>query len=418
MQPSQPGPLPDDPRGPIRPWSSLFYRDFAMLWTGGFFSASATQMRYMASFFQVYEISGSALQLGITGVFQAVPFVLFGLFGGVAADAFDRKKMLIITQILNIFPSLAIGLLTLTGGIQVWHIYALITVSSFVGIFGRPARTAYIPRLVPRSRLMNAVTLNTVTDQSTFLIGPVMAGLLIEVLGMGNAYLFNAALFVPAVVTAVAIRTSGKIEGGGRKVSLKSMFEALEFVWVQRIVLSLLLLDLGATVVGFYRPLLPVLAKDVFRVSASGFGILAGAPAIGSVLGSATLLLVGDVRRKGVLVVVAAFLFGASLSLLGVSQWFWMGLFAVGILGYTDAISVTVRRTTIQLLAPDNIRGRAASMMTVFAQAANSSGAFVAGAAATWVGAPNALLVGSVLCILMVAAISLAMPSLWRYRSD
>ena len=300
MQPSQPGPLPDDPRGPIRPWSSLFYRDFAMLWTGGFFSASATQMRYMASFFQVYEISGSALQLGITGVFQAVPFVLFGLFGGVAADAFDRKKMLIITQILNIFPSLAIGLLTLTGGIQVWHIYALITVSSFVGIFGRPARTAYIPRLVPRSRLMNAVTLNTVTDQSTFLIGPVMAGVLIEVLGMGNAYLFNAALFVPAVVTAVAIRTSGRIEGGGRKVSLKSMFEALEFVWVQRIVLSLLLLDLGATVVGFYRPLLPVFAKDVFRVSASGFGILAGAPAIGSVLGSATLLLVGDVRRKGV----------------------------------------------------------------------------------------------------------------------
>ena len=418
MQPPQPESPAETGLGPIRPWSSLLYRDFALLWSGGLFSSIATQMRYMATIFQVYAISGSPIQLGLTGAFQALPFVLFGLFGGVVADVFDRRKVLIITQILNVVPSVALGVLTISGDVQVRHIYALITLASFVGIFGRPARTALIPRLVPRSRLMNAVTLNTTSDQSSFLIGPVMAGSLIALVGTGNAYLLNALLFVPAVLTALAIRTSGKTQTQGRRISLTSLLEGLRFVWVQRIILSLFLLDMGATVVGFYRPLLPIFSTDVYGVSAAGFGVLAGAPAVGSVLGAMSLLLLGDIRRKGVLVLVAAVLFGASLALLGVSPWFWMGLIAVAILGFTDSISVTVRRTTIQLLAPDEIRGRAASMMTVFAQAANSSGALVAGVAAALLGAPHALLLGSGLCILIVLGIGFAMPSLWRYRSD
>jgi predicted MFS family arabinose efflux permease len=125
----------------------------------------------------------------------------------------------------------------------------------------------------------------------------------------------------------------------------------------------------------------------------------------------------GDVKRKGVLVIVAALFFAGALALLGVSRWFWMALGAVMLLGFTDSISVAIRRTVVQLLAPDEMLGRAASLITVFAQTTNGLGALLAGIAAEYWGAPNALLVGSSLCFLMIFATCVAIPQLWRYRS-
>jgi len=194
--------------------------------------------------------------------------------------------------------------------------------------------------------------------------------------------------------------SSGAPQGERRRVNLRSIVEGVEFIWIERIILSLFLLDFGVTLVGFYRPILPIFAADVFKMGAAGLGVLYGAPSLGAVLGSVTLLMLGDVRRKGVLVVVAAVIFAASLALLGLSQWFWMALGAVLILGFTDALSVAIRRTVVQILAPDRLLGRASSLITVFSQATNGLGAILAGAAAQAWGAPNALLVGSGICFL------------------
>jgi MFS family permease len=198
---------------------------------------------------------------------------------------------------------------------------------------------------------------------------------------------------------------------------LRSIVEGVEFIWIQRIILSLFLLDFGVTLVGFYRPILPIFAADVFNTGASGLGILYAAPSVGSLLGSMTLLTIGDVRRKGVLVILAAVCFAAGLALLGIAQWFWMAVGAVILLGFTDSMSVAIRRTVVQLLAPDGMLGRAASLITVFAQTTNGLGALLAGIAAQHVGAPNALLIGSGLCFIMILAICVAIPQLWRYRS-
>jgi MFS family permease len=130
-----------------------------------------------------------------------------------------------------------------------------------------------------------------------------------------------------------------------------------------------------------------------------------------------TLLTLGDVKRKGVLVIFAAVCFAGALALLGIAQWFWMAVGAVIILGFTDSMSVAIRRTVVQLLAPDGMLGRAASLITVFAQTTNGLGALLAGIAAQHVGAPNALLIGSVSCFIMIPAICLAIPQLWKYRS-
>ncbi len=186
---------------------------------------------------------------------------------------------------------------------------------------------------------------------------------------------------------------------------------------MQRIILSLFLLDFGVTLVGFYRPILPIFAGDVFKVGATGLGILYGAPAVGALLGSTSLLMAGDIKRKGASAVIAALFFAASLALLGISKWFWMAVAAVMVLGFMDSISVAIRRTVVQFLAPDTMRGRAASLITVFAQSTNALGALLAGTASELLGAPNALLLGGLLCVLMIIGINQAIPQLWRYRS-
>jgi MFS family permease len=402
---------------PKRPWASLTIRDYRLLWIASVCNAVAIQVRNVAGLYQVYEISGSAMQLGLTGFFQAFPFVIFGLFAGAVADAFDRKKLLVVTVAIQLIPSLLLGFLTMTGKIQVWHIFTLGFVGSMVEVFNWPARSALIPRLVPPSYMMNAVTLNTIIIQMSFLLGPALGGVLIDRSGLVSTYFLTIAIFIPSGIAIFAMRTSGVPEGERRRVNLKSIFEGIEFIWVQRIILSLFLLDFGVTLVGFYKPILPIFAADVFKTGASGLGILYGAPSLGAIVGSMVLLMIGNVRRMGVLVVGAAVVFAGSLALLGLSNWFWMAVGTTLILGFADSVSVAIRRTVVQMLAPDGMLGRASSLIAAFAQATNGLGAVLAGFASQQIGAPHALLLGSALCLLMILGICLAIPQLWRYRS-
>ena len=395
----------------------MLIRDYRLVWSASVFNAVAIQVRNVAGLYQVYEISGSPFQLGLTGFFQAFPFVIFGLFAGAVADSFDRKKLLIATVSIQFIPSLLLGIVTVTGTVQVWHVYTLGFLGTLVEVFNWPARSALIPRLVPRPLLMNAVTLNTIIIQLSFLLGPAIGGILIDGVGLSTTYFITNAMLIPAAIAILAMRTSGIPEGERRRVNLRSIFEGIEFIWIQRIILSLFLLDFGVTLVGFYRPILPILTADVFRTGASGLGLLYGAPSLGAIVGSMALLMMGDVRRKGILVVLAALIFAGSLALLGIAQWFWMAVGATLILGFADSVSVAIRRTVVQIMAPDGMLGRASSLITVFAQATNGLGAILAGVAAHYVGAPNALLLGSFLCFVMISAICIAIPQLWRYKS-
>src|ERR1700675_502452 len=137
------------PAAPIRPWASLAIRDYRLVWIASVCNAVAIQIRNVAGLYQVYQISGSALQLGLTGFFQAFPFVIFGLFAGAVADAFDRKMLLVASTLGQLIPCLLLGILTLTGTIQVWHVYGLGFIGAVVDVFNWPARSALIPRLVP-----------------------------------------------------------------------------------------------------------------------------------------------------------------------------------------------------------------------------------------------------------------------------
>jgi MFS family permease len=413
-------PPPSEPQGVpvIRPWSSLLIHDYRLIFITILCGNTANHMRNVASLYQVYQLSDSSVQLGFTGFFQAAPFIFFGLFGGVLADTLNRKKLIAITHTLNMVPGLALGMLTVTGVVQVWHINALNVLAGALQVLGGPARQAIIPSLVPQSHLLNAVTMTSLMMQGTQLTAPVIAGFLIDFYSVAASYFTDAALLLPSVLSVYFIRASGQPQGRRRQIGWHSLIEGFEFLWHTRIILSLFILDFFAVLFGFYRPILPIFAETIYNVGARGLGMLYAAPAIGALIGSALVLAAGNIERKGALSVIATLVFALSLGFLGLSRWFWIGLIALGVLGISDAISVAIRRTVVQVLAPDDMRGRATSFLTVFAQTTNALGAVIAGAGAALLGAPNAALVGSLLCTLIVIATCWAIPQLWHYRSE
>ncbi len=180
MSPPQDIPPTEQPTFRIRPWSSLLIRDYRLIFITILCANTANHMRNVASLYQVYQLSGSSVQLGLAGFFQALPFIIFGLLGGVLADTLNRKRLIAITHMLNVLPGLALGMLTVTGHVQVWHVNTLNVIASSVQVLGGSARQAIIPSLVPQSHLLNAVTMATLMMQGTQLTAPVIAGFLID----------------------------------------------------------------------------------------------------------------------------------------------------------------------------------------------------------------------------------------------
>jgi MFS family permease len=411
---------PDTPEGEtgrISPWASLQFRDFRLLFVSGFFSATAREMRMVVNFYLIFELSDSAVLLGLTGLFQAIPLVFVGLAGGAMADLFDRRKILLFARFMSLIPALSLGFLTLTGAIEVWHIFVAVGVTSAVGSLEPPAQMSYTTRVVPRSHLLNAIALNSTLTQTAFFIGPVMLGFA-GLFNIETAYFINAGLYIPSILALLLLGTSGVPEGPRQKMSLSVIGEGFRFVWMQRVLFATFALDFGVVMVGFFRPLLTILAKDVYEVGPAGLGLLNGAPAVGSVLGSGTVLLMGRVHRGGVLFLVSVFLYGASLVALGLSPWYWMGLLAAGALGYTDSISVVIRSNLTQVLAPDRLRGRASSFTMVTAELGNALGSMEAGFVAGLIGVANTLTFGGVAAMGVVIAGGLAWRELWRFRQE
>src|SRR4026208_1681479 len=192
-----------------RPWASLNYTGYRLIFLLSLFATTAQQMRQTQNLYQVYELSGSAVQLGLTGLAQGIPIFALGLFAGTLAYFLDRRRLLLITITGNCLVAIVQGVLTLTGAIQVWHILVGTALTSALNIILNPTRMALISKLVPRSHLTNAVSLNSSVSQAAHFIGPTLVGISIEWMDIGNSYLFNALFYLPAAASIILIHTSG-----------------------------------------------------------------------------------------------------------------------------------------------------------------------------------------------------------------
>jgi MFS family permease len=407
-----------DPSASLAPWASLRYRDYGFLFLLGLFATTAQQMRQAQNFYQVYELSGSAFLLGLTGLAQGVPIFALGLFGGTLADFLDRRKILLITIFGNLLVAVTLGLLTLAGLIQVWHILAATALTSALNIVLNPTRMALISHLVPRSHLTNAVALNSSVSQGAHFIGPMLGGLSLAWMSTGNAYLFNALFYLPAAAAIVLLKVPTVDKAAREKFSLVSFLGGVKFLFSEPVILTLVLLDFIVIGFGYYRPLLPIFAKDILFVGPAGFGMLSSAPAIGGVLGTFTLLVIGDVKGKGQLALWSFLGYALALGVFALSTSFWLSLLLLGLMGLANSLQAVMRQTSFHLLTPDHIRGRAFSVFNMFSQGANSVGATEVGFMAALLGAPGSLLFGCAVGGLLTLGCWILMPGLRSFGAD
>ena len=416
--------MSDDPsdndarRARLRPWASLCYRDYTFLFLLSLFATTAQQMRLTQTLYKVYELSGSACILGLTGLAQGVPIFALGIFGGTLADFLDRKKILLITIFGNLLIAVVLGLLTLTDLIRVWHVLAATALTSALNIVLNPTRMALISHMVPRSHLTNAVALNSSVSQGAHFIGPMLGGLSLAWMSTGNAYLFNAVFYLPATVAIVLLVIPTVDETTRERFSVASFLGGVKFLFSEPIIFTLVILDFVIIGVGYYRPLLPIFAKDILFVGPAGFGMLSSAPAIGGVIGTVTLLTIGDVKSKGQLALWSFLAYAVALGVFAVSTSFTLSLFLLGILGLANSLQAVMRQTSFHLLTPDYVRGRAFSVFNMFSQGANSVGATEVGFMAALLGAPGSLLFGCGIGAALTLGCWIMMPGLRSFGTE
>ncbi|HLN86542.1 MAG TPA: MFS transporter [Candidatus Limnocylindrales bacterium] len=402
----------------LAPWASLQFRQFNYLFVLALFATTAQQMRQAQIFYQVYELSGSAFQLGMTGVAQGLPIFVFGLFGGALADFMDRKQIILITTLGNWLVAVLLGVLTVSGLIQVWHIQVGMALTSTVNIVLTPTRMSIISFLVPRTHITNAVSLNSAVSQCSHFIGPMLGGLSLAWMSTGNAYLFNALFYIPAVAAIVFMKIPALAGKLPEKFSLASMLGGFKFLISEPLVFAMVILDFITTGFGYFRPLLPVFAKDILFVGPAGFGVLSSAPAIGGVIGTAMVLVIGDVKRKGLLVLWSFLAYAVAVGVFGLSTNFLLSLVLLAVTGLANSLQAVMRQTTFHLFTPDQVRGRAFAVFHMFSQGANGFGATEIGFVAALLGAPGALLFGCAIGSLLTLGCWVGMPGLRKFGTE
>ena len=367
--------------------------------------------------------SQKGIALGLVGLVKFVPIIIFSMISGVVADAWNRRTVMLCTQLGSVLVAAALAALAFAGVSVVWPLYALAAVGGAVSTFDLPARQALVPMLVPRDHLPNAITLNAIMFQLASVAGPSLGGLLIATGGIGLAYVVNAASFLFVIVALLMMRDVPQREagpGGTRDdVSWRAALEGIRFVFSRPLIRSTMLLDFFATFFSSATALLPIFAQDILHVGVRGYGWLYAAPAVGAVATSVALVpLTPRIERRGPTLLWAVAGFGLATVLFGLSRSFWLTFFCLALTGATDTISIVIRNIIRQLETPDRLRGRMVGVNMLFFIGGPQLGEFEAGALANWISATFSVVTGGVGCLVATAWVAATTPNLRRYRRD
>jgi MFS family permease len=397
---------------------ALSHRDFRLFWGGSFVSQMGDQMQIVAIAWQLYEMTHSAVALGLIGLSTLVPMVIFSLIGGVFADKVNRKKLLIICQFLLAILS---GFLYFTTNSQIvtpLMIYIILALSAVATSFNMPAKQSVIVNLVPREIFINAVSLNTLQRQVAIVIGPAIAGFLIAFGGVSLVYLFNTISFLVLIGAFILMNIPEREEKREVELHWSSVKEAFHFVFKRPILYSTMTLDFFATFFGTANILMPIFAQDVLKVGASGLGFLYSAPAIGGVIAGLYFSGQRKIINQGKIIIISVLIYGAAIVGFGLSRNYYLSLLFLAIMGMGDMVSTIVRNTLRQMLTPDYIRGRMVSVNAIFVRGGPEAGDLEAGFLAHAIGAPFATVIGGFGTILVTLVIAKLVPDLTKYKGE
>jgi MFS family permease len=364
---------------------------------------------------QVFEITGSAFHLGLVGLVQFGAAFAFGLVGGVVADTVERRRIMVVGQLVPLVCATMLCGVTAAGVARVSVLYATVFVASIASAFDGPAQAALLPSLVPRDLFPRAVAAAQTNRALAFATGPALGGLVIGETGVAFAYAVVVVLLGVALAAVLGLRT-GLAVAERRRVGWKAIGEGLAFVRSQPVVLGCMTLDMAAVIFGGAVALLPVYATDILHVGARGYGLLASSLDIGAILCSIALASAPPITRAGPVLLGTVAAYGVATIVFGLSRSFPLSVIAYMLVGVADQVSVVLRSTTIQLATPDELRGRVSSINLLFIGASNQLGAAESGFLAAVTSATFSVVAGGVASILVVLAVAVAFPELRRYR--
>ena len=409
---------------PYAPWRSRDYRLYASSWFAMTFSKQIETLAVMVYFVSIYSEKLAPLALGAIGLVQALPVMLLAIAGGQLADRFERRHVMMAMFSLNLLASVGLLATALLDG-PVWWIFLMLGLGAVGRALGSPARVALLPQLVPTELFSKAVTWNSSVFYISAVTGPVAGGFLMALSKNpatpqleNPAPAFAVALVCQLIaVAAIAAMRYRQVVRSEESVSWQSVVAGVKFVWRTKVILATLTLDMFAVLLGGATFLLPIYAMKILHVGSSGLGLLRSADAVGAMCMAMLLAHMPPMRRTGVMLLWAVAGYGVAWIIFGISQWFWLSLLMMFLIGALHNISVVVRHTLVQMLTPDEMRGRVSAVHGVFIVASNDIGGLESGVTAALFTPVISVVAGGVGTVLVVLGTMRLWPQILRIGS-
>ncbi len=391
---------------------ALGYRNFQLFFGGQLISLIGTWMQNIAQAWLVYRLTGSSVLLGAVSFAGQIPIFFLAPLGGIVADRRSRRRIVIGTQTASMLLAFALAGLTLTKTVHVWHVFVLASLLGAVNAFDIPARQSFQVEMVGKADLMNAIALNSSMFNGARVIGPMVAGILVPLIGEGWCFAANAISYVAVIINLFLMRVHCAPRAS-KHSPIEDIIEGFRWVNQTKVIRALLLLLGLVSLVGMpYTVLMPIFADKILHGGARGLGILMGATGVGALFGALTLAAKTGVKGLGRWVAFACGGFGISLCLFSFSHFFWLSVVLLMPAGYSMMLQMACSNTLVQTMVPDQLRGRVMSVYSMMFMGMAPIGAFFGGALAHRLGAPFTVAVGGVACILGAIWFGRALPEL------
>ena len=370
-------------------------------------------MQQIAESWLMYRLTGSALLLGAVGFAGLFPVLVLGPIAGHIADKYDRRRILIITQIAAMVLAFILAFLTLAHLIREWHLFVLATCLGIVNAFDMPARQAFIVQVVERDDLVNAIALNSTMFNGARIVGPAIAGLVVAAVGEGWCFFANGVSYIAVVVCLVIMRATRPPSAAGSGTAMEHIIEGFRYVATTAPVRALLILIGVVSFTGMpYAVLMPIFADRILHAGPSGMGILMGAAGAGALASSVAMALRKSVQGLGKWVMLASMTFGASLIAFSSSRTFWLSAAFLVPVGAAMMMQMASSNTLIQSMVPDELRGRVMAVYSMMFLGIAPFGSLAAGTVSNHIGAPLTLAAGGAICIIASIVFGMRLPML------
>jgi MFS family permease len=406
------------PRARFQTFSSLRHLDFRYLWAGTVMMSAGQWVQQVTLGWLIYDLTGNSILLGALNGLRALPFLVTGPMAGVAADRMDRRKLLLWTQWALIITAVVMGTLVASPYLHVWHIFLFTLITGIAWTITEPVRMSMIPSAVPKADLANAVALNSGGFNLMKVIGPALGGALIAWFGAADNFFVQGIAYSGVLVMIYRMNIPPHHAAAKRTTALANLKEGFAYVWSTPAVLALMTLAYVPRIFAVpYQTLMPVFQKDVLRIGPEGLGLLMAAPGVGAVIAVLTLASLGNhVKRQGMLLVGSIIVLGSFLILFSQITWFPLALATLVIIGMFQMFFLASTATILQLIVPDELRGRVLSLY-MLDRGFMPLGALFAGTTAHFIGAPSTVATMGAIVIILTFFVAWRIPAVRKLES-